>query len=405
MPGGRRSVTAVAVSLPALRRGRCETLMRSSESEGAMARTESSLVGGAIPAKFHGIGYTKSRDGFPLEEVHVPVPRPAADQILIRVLSSSLNPLDYKLAELNFLGRTPPVILGFDLAGIVVAAGEAVKDLAVGDAVTAMADSNGDGGWAVGGTGGYALAREFLAVKKPPSLTFRDAAVLPICFIAAFKGLYGSVRAGDTVYIPGGAGGVGHLAVQMAARALGAARVISSASTPESMALARVCGAHHVFDYRHDDIGAEIAILTDHKGVDVVFDSTYNEASFADTAKTVRQGGTWVVLGVGPGKTSRQVETESPVDAILAGRGARHVNANMLRYFSEPATLDAEAKSLLRLGLNRAMEWAVQGVVVPHIGKVIDSAVNEINAELENMKMGKGPVGKVAVIVDRSVPR
>jgi NADPH:quinone reductase-like Zn-dependent oxidoreductase len=169
--------------------------------------------------------------------------------------------------------------------------------------------------------------------------------------------------------------------------------------------LARICGAHHVFDYRRDDIGAEVATLTDRKGVDVVFDSTYHEASFVDTARTVRPGGTWVVLGVGPGKTSRQVETESPVDAILAERGARHVNANMLRYFSEPATLDAEAKSFLRLGLNRAMEWAVQGVVVPDIGKVIDSAVNEINAELQNMKMGKGPNGKVAVIVDRSVSR
>jgi NADPH:quinone reductase-like Zn-dependent oxidoreductase len=370
-----------------------------------MTLTEPPPVGSAIPAEFNGIGYTKSRDGFPLEEVRVPVPRPAADQILIHVLCSSLNPLDYKLAELNFFGRTPPVVMGFDLAGIVVAAGEAVQDLAVGDAVTAMADSNGDGGWAVGGTGGYALARRFLAVRKPSSLAFRDAAVLPICFIAAFKGLYGSVRAGDTVYIPGGAGGVGHLAVQMAARALGAARVISSASAPESLSLARACGADHVFNYRRDDIGAEIAALTDRKGVDVVFDSTYNEASFVDTAKTVRQGGTWVVLGAGPGRTSRRVETESPVDAILAARGARHVNANVLRYFSEPATLDAEAKSFLRLGLNRAMEWAVQGIVVPHIGKVIDSAVNEINAELHNMTTGRGPVGKVAVIVDRNVAR
>jgi NADPH:quinone reductase-like Zn-dependent oxidoreductase len=209
-----------------------------------------------IPQAFRGIGYTRQRDGLPLEEISVRVPRPAADQVLIHVKASSLNPLDFKLAELNFLGRTPPVILGFDLSGFVVAKGDKVQNLAIGDEVTAMADSNGDGGWAVGGTGGYALAREFLTVRKPPSLSFRDAGVLPICFIAAFKGLYGHIRPGVTVYIPGGAGGVGHLAVQMAARTLGAARVISSGSTPNSMALAKSSGAHYVFDYKQDDINA-----------------------------------------------------------------------------------------------------------------------------------------------------
>ena len=103
-----------------------------------------------IPGTFAGIGYTKDRDGFPLEAVRVPVLRPGADQVLIRVAASSLNPLEYKLAELNFLGRTPPVVLGLDLSGIVVATGSAVRDIAVGDAVAAMADLNGDGGWVAG---------------------------------------------------------------------------------------------------------------------------------------------------------------------------------------------------------------------------------------------------------------
>src|ERR1700733_12018783 len=231
-----------------------------------------------IPETFRGIGYTRQRDGLPLEEIQARIPQPAADQVLIHVKASSLNPLEINLAELNFLGRTPPVILGFDLSGIVIARGEKVQNLAIGDEVAAMADCNADGGWAVGGNGGYALAREFLTVKKPKSLSFRDAGVLPICFIAAFKGLYGNLRPGDTVYIPGGAGGVGHLAVQMAARALGAARVISSASKPDSMALAGSCGAHHVFDYKRDDVSAEIKRLTGGTGVDLAFDSTYSEA-------------------------------------------------------------------------------------------------------------------------------
>ena len=192
-----------------------------------------------IPETFVGVGYTRDRAGLPLEAVRVPVRRPAPDQVLIRVAASSLNPLEYKLAELNFFGRTPPVVLGLDLAGIVVAKGSAVSGIAVGDAVAAMADSNGDGGWVAGGAeghqGGYALAQEFLTVRKPESLSFRDAGVLPVAFLSAFAGLYDTVNAGDIVYIPGGGGGVGHLAVQMAARVLKAGLVISSGSTPQSM--------------------------------------------------------------------------------------------------------------------------------------------------------------------------
>ena len=224
-----------------------------------------------------------------------------------------------------------------------------------------------------------------------------------MCFLSAFAGLYRAVQAGDTVYIPGGGGGVGHLAVQMAARALGAGLVISSGSTPQSIALARQSGAHHVFDYKRDDIAAEIAKLTSGRGVDLVFDATYSEQGFVETAKTVRRGGSWIVLGVGPGKTTRLVETHSPVDAILAERGAKHVNVNLLRYFSEPATLDSEAQAFLQRGMALAMEWATQGLVVPHVSQTIDSTVEAINAGLQSLKAGRGILGKVAVIVDRDL--
>jgi NADPH:quinone reductase-like Zn-dependent oxidoreductase len=339
--------------------------------------------------------------------VRVRVPQPADDQVLIRVAASSLNPLEYKLADLNFMGRTPPVVLGLDLAGVVVAVGDGVSDIGVGDAVAAMADLNGDGGWVANGVsgaeGGYTLTHRFLIARKPPSLSFRDAAALPMAFLSAFAGLHPAVQTGDTVYIPGGGGGVGHLAVQMAARALGAGLVISSGSTPQSIELARQSGAHHVFDYKRDDIGAEIARLTDGRGVDLVFDATYSERGFVETAKTVRQGGSWVVLGVGPGKTTRLVETHSPVDAILAERDAEHVNVNLLQYFSEPATLDGAARALLQRGMALAMEWAEQKLVVPHIGQTIDSTVEAINAGLQSLKAGHGVLGKVGVMVDRDM--
>ena len=224
-----------------------------------------------------------------------------------------------------------------------------------------------------------------------------------MAFLSAFAGLYPVLQPGDTVYIPGGGGGVGHLAVQMAARALAAGLVISSGSTPQSIALAQQCGAHHVFNYKRDDIAAEIAELTGGEGVDLVYDATYSEHGFVETAKTVRRGGSWIVLGVGPGKTTRLVETHSPVDAILAERDAKRVNVNLLRYFSEPGTLDGEARTFLQRGMDLAMEWAAQGLVVPHIGQTIDSTIEAINAGLESLKTGRGVVGKVAVIVDRNL--
>ena len=107
------------------------------------------------------------------------------------------------------------------------------------------------------------------------------------------------------------------------------------------------------------------------------------------------------MLGVGPGKTTRSVETHSPVDAILAERGAKHVNVNLLRYFSEPGTLDSEAQALFQRGMALAMEWATRGLVVPRVSQTIDSTVEAINAGLQSLKAGRGILGKTAVIVDR----
>jgi NADPH:quinone reductase-like Zn-dependent oxidoreductase len=99
-----------------------------------------------IPETFLGVGYISDRAGLPLDAVHIPVPQPAADAVLIRVAALSPNPLEYKLADLNFMRRTPPVVLGLDLSDIVIAAGDSVRGVALGDAVAAMADLNGNGG-------------------------------------------------------------------------------------------------------------------------------------------------------------------------------------------------------------------------------------------------------------------
>jgi len=282
--------------------------------------------------------------------------------MLVHVVSCSLNPLDYKLAALNFLGRTPPVGLGFDVAGIVVARGDAVTDFSVGDAVFGMVPTNRDAAWAAGGAGGYTLMPDFMTVPKPERLGFVEAETLGVCFLSVYFALADALEPGATVYIPGGGGGVGHLAIQTA-KALGAGTIISSGGNEQSRALARASGADHVFDYRRDDIAHEVAKLTQGRGVDLVFDATYSEDSFVATSNMVRAGGRWVVLGVGPGKTSRQAETESPVEKTLAVRNAQLVNVNLLRYFSDPAALDDAAKALF----SRAITWWRPTIAAPAI--------------------------------------
>jgi NADPH:quinone reductase-like Zn-dependent oxidoreductase len=347
---------------------------------------------------FQAIGYTRAPDGLPLEVFERPMPKPAPDELLVHIVSSSLNPLDYKLAELNFLGRTPPVVLGFDFAGIVVARGAAVTTFDIGDAVFGMVPANRDGAWAAGGAGGYALVPDCLAAPKPDGLSLVEAGTLGVCYLSAHLAFADTLERGAIVYIPGGGGGVGHLAIQQA-KALGAKTIISSGGNVQSRSLALSSGADYVFDYRREDIAAEVAALTGGQGVDLVFDATYSEDSFVATSKMVRPGGRWVVLGVGPGKTSRRAETESPVAGILAAKDARLVNVNLLPFFS--GQLDVKAKALLSGAMRDAAAAAQAGTVRPSISEIIPSDVGAINAALADMKAGRKSLGKIAVIVDQ----
>jgi hypothetical protein len=131
----------------------------------------------AIPETFLGVGYIRDRAGLPLEAVRVRVPRPAPGQVLIRVAASPLNPLEYKLADLYFLGRTPPLVLGLDLAGVVVAVGHGVSGIVVGDAVAGMAELTGDGGWVATGRAGAKAAMPPHASSSPSACRHPCASV------------------------------------------------------------------------------------------------------------------------------------------------------------------------------------------------------------------------------------
>jgi uncharacterized protein len=129
-------------------------------------------------------------------------------------------------------------------------------------------------------------------------------------------------------------------------------------------------------------------------------------AAFTDEyhVRIVRTGfDQWFEVGVAGASSPPAWKQNMIVLLILAERGAKHVNINLLRYFSEPATLDSKAKTFLERGMALAMEWATHRLVVPHISQTIDSTVEAINAGLQSLKAGRSTLGKVAVIVDRNL--
>jgi len=149
-------------------------------------------------------------------------PDPQPGQVLVRIEASAVNPLDIKIrAGQAAHARQPlPAILGIDLAGVVEAVGSGVTSFRHGDEVYGM---TGGVGGLQGSLAEYAVVDADLLAPKPANLTMREAAALPLIFITAWEGLVdrAAVHSGQKVLIHGGAGGVGHVAVQIA-RSLGA---------------------------------------------------------------------------------------------------------------------------------------------------------------------------------------
>lgn len=206
------------------------------------------------------------------EPVELPDPTPGPGEALVRIAAASVNPVDYKIRSAGPpIAPALPAVLGCDLAGTVVAVGDGVTAFREGDEVYGCA------GGVQGMPGAYAeliAADARLLAHKPGNLSMREAAALPLATITAWEALYdrAAVSAGQAVLIHGGAGGVGHLAIQLA-RARGA-RVFTTISSDAKAAVARRLGADETIDYRQESVADYVARLTGGRGFDVVFDAT-----------------------------------------------------------------------------------------------------------------------------------
>lgn len=176
----------------------------------------------------------------------LPVPEPRDGEVRIRVRAAGLNPVDFKLREgkLKPITRlSMPIVLGSELAGTVDALGPGVTRLAVGDEVFARVAKDQLGAFAE-----WCCVREELVALKPTSIDFPSAAAIPLAALTALQVLRDelSVSKGQRVFIPGGAGGVGTFAIQLA-KHFGAS--VATTASPRGKALVERMGADVVVDY------------------------------------------------------------------------------------------------------------------------------------------------------------
>ncbi|MCE7914084.1 MAG: alcohol dehydrogenase [Nitrosomonas sp. PRO4] len=193
------------------------------------------------------------------------------DQVLIRLMSIGINPIDTKIRlaperfPVNF-----PVIPGCDGAGIVEAVGSNVQNFKPGDEVyfSQPGFNNRQGTYAE-----YVVVDASLLALKPQSLSFAEAAAIPLVFITAWEALHDRthMNSGQKILIHAGAGGVGHAAIQLAK--LAGAHVITTVSSDEKADFVARLGADKIINYRTHDVVAEVMNWTEGKGVDIAFDT------------------------------------------------------------------------------------------------------------------------------------
>ncbi len=216
----------------------------------------------------------------------MPKPAPKGKEVLVRVLATSVNPIDYKIRKgVRSTGVTPPQILGFDVCGIVEEIGDKVTDFKCGDEVYYLPRIIG---WQ-GAYAEYHLVEESIVARKPKNLSYVEAASIPLACCTAWDALIEriKVRIGDSVLIHAGAGGVGSLAIQLAK--LSGAYVFATCSSKNKDMVSKL-GADCVIDYKNEDFVQVILKETNNEGVNAVFD-TVGEAVFTKSLDAIKPFG------------------------------------------------------------------------------------------------------------------
>lgn len=201
----------------------------------------------------------------------LPKPTPTAGHVVVRIAASSVNTVDTMIRSMGAdlpLSPALPAVLGMDFAGVVEAVGDGVTAFTIGDEVYGCAGGLAD---LQGALAEFMLADVQLIAHKPKSITMREAAAMPLVGITALEGLErAGITAGQKVLVQGGAGGVGHLVVQLA-KYFGA-DVYATVSKDQQIEIINGYGATPI-DYTSEKIADYVANYTDNLGFDLIFDT------------------------------------------------------------------------------------------------------------------------------------
>lgn len=336
--------------------------MRANLLAGALAEDASLRVMKAI--QFNSIGGPEV-----LQVAELPIPEPGPGQVLIRVEAVGVNFVEIYFRK-GVYKATLPLTPGSEAAGTVEKLGPGVTGFEEGDAVASVG--------VLGSYAEYALVPVIQLVKVPSRLSPEKAAACLLQGMTAHYLAYSTyeVKAGSTALVHAGAGGVGLLLTQIAAR-LGA-KVITTVSTKEKAELSREAGATEVILYTEQEFETEVKRITGGKGVDVVYDSV-GKTTFEKSLNCLRPRGLLALFGASSGPVP-------PFDLIqLSSKGSLFVTRPTLwHYVATRAELEWRA--------GKVLDWAVTGELklrTEHMYPLAEAAQAQIDLE------GRKTTGKI----------
>jgi NADPH:quinone reductase-like Zn-dependent oxidoreductase len=305
-----------------------------------------------------------------------PEPSPAQGDIRVAVHAVGLNPVDYKIARMGHPDWGFPHILGLDVAGVVDAIGASVTHWRPGDRVFYHGDLSKPGGLAE-----FAVTTAHTVARIPNGMSFVDAASLPCAGLTAYHTLHRRlhVRAGQSILVHAGAGGVGGFAIQLAAHA--GLKVLTTCSA-NNADYVRGLGADVAIDYHTGNLKEVVRAATDGRGVDAILSSLGSERATQDLDRLAFNGGLACLLGL-PDLTHLQPFTIAPsIHEVALGSahlsGDKRAQDDLARMADELAALMIQGSVRLRVvevipwpeisaGLDRLADGHVRGKIVTQV--------------------------------------
>ena len=304
----------------------------------------------------------------------IPTPAPQKGQVLVRIEAASLNFPDLLIVQNKYQMKPDlPFVPGSEYAGVIEAVGEGVTDLKVGQSVACLSGT--------GGFGTHTLAPAKLCMPLPPGFPAVDAAAFIMIYATSHHALIdrAALKAGETVFILGAAGGVGTAAIQIAKAA--GARVIAAASTDEKCALCKTLGADETINYTTQNMREVLKVLTEGKGPDVIYDPVggdYAEPAF----RSIAWRGRYLVVGFASGPIPAL-----PFNLALL-KGASIVGV----FWGDFARREPQANAAMMAELAK---WYAQGKVKPFIDRTMP--MSELKAAYAHMG-SRGVMGKLVMV-------